>query len=143
MADAGFHVTAGEMEPIVPLIQERLKTLAEVGAKAGFFFRETLTYEPRLLIGKKMTAAESLNALTRARDTLAALPDFSTERTESAMRALADELGLKAGPLFGIVRVAVTGEKVSPPLFETMEVLGQARALARLDRAQAALASIT
>ena len=139
---AGFHVTADALEPIVPLIQERIKTLAEVVDKAGFFFKESLAYEPELLIGKKMTAAESLNALQRARDTLAALPDFSAERTESAMRTLADELGVKAGPLFGIVRVAVTGEKVSPPLFETMEVLGQARALARMDKAQAALASL-
>jgi glutamyl-tRNA synthetase len=142
MAAAEFHVTAGELEPIVPLIQERIKTLAEVADKAGFFFKEQLAYEAELLIGKKMTAAESLNGLWRARETLAALPDFSTERIESAMRALADELGLKAGPLFGIVRVAVTGEKVSPPLFETMEVLGQARALARLDQARAALASL-
>jgi glutamyl-tRNA synthetase len=142
MAGAGFHVTAGELEPVVPLIQERIKTLAEAVDKAGFFFKEQLVYEPELLIGKKMTAAESCNALQRARDTLAALPDFGTERTESAMRALADELGLKAGPFFGIIRVAVTGEKVSPPLFETMEVLGQARALARLDRARDGLASL-
>jgi len=68
-----------------------------------------------------------------------ALPDFQVETTEPALRLLADDLGLKAGQLFGVVRVAVTGEQVSPPLFETMAVLGQARCLERLDRAAALL----
>ncbi len=135
MAEAGCHVTPGDLEPIVPLIQERIKTLAEVLDKAAFFFKEDLTYDADLLVGKKMTAAESLAALRRARETVAALPDFEVETTEQALRSLADELGLKAGQLFGIVRVAVTGEQVSPPLFETMAVLGRTRAILRLDRA--------
>ncbi|MGC9333555.1 MAG: glutamate--tRNA ligase [Anaerolineae bacterium] len=142
LAEAGFHVDAHDLEPVVPLIQERIKTLAEAVDKLGFFFSEELEYDPELLIGKKMTVDESLSALQRARDALAALPDFSAETTESAMRVLAEDMGLKAGPLFGIIRVAVTGEKVSPPLFETMEVLGQARSLARLDKACQALASL-
>ncbi len=135
MAEAGYPVTAEQLQPVVPLIQERIKTLAEVVDKAAFFFRKELEYDADLLIGKKMTATESLAALRRTRDILAALPDFAVETTEQALRTLADELGLKAGPLFGIVRVAVTGEQVSPPLFETMAVLGQAQTITRLDHA--------
>jgi glutamyl-tRNA synthetase len=141
MTEAGYRVTAADLEPVVPLIQERIKTLAEVVDKAAFFFKEGLEHDAELLIGKKMTAAESLAALRRARETLAALPDFEVESTEQAMRNLADALELKAGQLFGIVRVAVTGERVSPPLFETMAVLGQARAISRLDRAIEVLAA--
>ena len=142
MVEEGFGVTAAEMRPIVPLIQERLKTLSEVAEKTSFFFKEKLEYDASLLIGKNMTTAESLAALRRAREALAAQPDFRTETTESPMRALADNLGLKAGQLFGIIRVAITGSKVSPPLFETMAVLGQARTLARIDRGIEALATL-
>jgi glutamyl-tRNA synthetase len=140
MIEAGYDVKAEDLKPIVPLIQERIKTLTEVVDRAAFFFKEELAYDPALLVGKKMTAAESLAALKRARAVLAGLPDFEVETSEAALRTLADELGLKAGPLFGIVRVAVTGEKVSPPLFETMAVLGQATTLARIDRALEVLA---
>ena len=142
MVEAGFDVTAAQMQPIVPLIQERLKTLAEVVDKAALFFKEELEYDSGLLVGKKMTSRESLAALERARDLLIALPDFQLETTEPAMRTLAEHLALKAGQLFGIIRVAVTGETVSPPLFETMAVLGQDRTVARLDRAVGALRSL-
>jgi glutamyl-tRNA synthetase len=142
MVEAGFNVTAAQMQPIVPLIQERLKTLSDVVVKAAFFFREELQYDARLLIGKKMAAAGSLLALDRAREVLAALPDFQVDTTESALRSVADELGLQAGQLLGIIRVAVTGDTVSPPLFETMAVLGQAKTLARLARAHEALRAL-
>jgi glutamyl-tRNA synthetase len=141
MVEAGYHVTVGDLEPVVPLIQERIKTLAEVVDKAALFFREELEHDADLLVGKKMTAAESLAALRHARETVAALPHFEIETTEQALRSLADNLGLKAGQLFGIVRVAVTGEQVSPPLFETMAVLGQARCISRIDRAIEVLAA--
>jgi glutamyl-tRNA synthetase len=135
MAEAGLCVTASEMEPIVPLIQERLKTLRDVVDWAGLFFKGELEYDPALLVGKKMTAAESLEALRRARAALATLDEFEAEAIEPPMRALADVLGVKAGPMFGILRGAVTAQKVSPPLFETMEILGRQRSLARIDRA--------
>jgi glutamyl-tRNA synthetase len=135
MLEAGFDVTAGDMKPIVPLIQERLKTLAEIVEKTDFFFQDELVYDAELLIGKKMSAAESLAALQLAREALAALTDFEPELMESPMRELVAELGLKAGQLFGIIRVAVTGKKVAPPLFDTMAILGQPRCLERMDGA--------
>jgi glutamyl-tRNA synthetase len=140
LAQAGFEVTADELLPIVPLIQERLKTLADVVEWTDYFFKEQLSYDPGLLVAKKTTAAESLAALRRASEVLAALPDFQPETAEPLLRVLAGELGLKAGQLFGIVRVAVTGKTVSPPLFETLNILGRARTLARVDRAIEVLA---
>jgi glutamyl-tRNA synthetase len=82
-----------------------------------------------------MTPVSTLQALRSSHQTLAALDDFSAETQEAAMRALAADLGLKAGQLFGPVRVAVTGQKVAPPLFETMEIVGREISLARIAHA--------
>jgi glutamyl-tRNA synthetase len=61
---------------------------------------------------------------------------------EPPMRALVDELGLKAGQVFGILRVAVTGQVVSPPLFESMRIIGKTRILERLKKAIEILAGL-
>jgi len=132
---AGLAADLPTMRRLVPLIQERLKKLSEVVEWVDFVFVDQLNYDPSLLVGKKMTAEESLVALRKARETLAALPDFEEETLEKALRALVEELGLKAGQLFGIIRVAVTGKKVAPPLFGTLSVLGRERALKRIDQA--------
>jgi glutamyl-tRNA synthetase len=73
---------------------------------------------------------------------LAALPSFEEETLEEALRPLVEELGLKAGQLFGIIRVAATGKKVAPPLFGTLSVLGKERVLERLDKASEMLRAI-
>jgi glutamyl-tRNA synthetase len=142
MAKAGYAVTPAEMRPIVPLIQERLKTLSEVVDKTDFFFQEVLAYDARLLIGNRMTAAESLAALRKAREVLAGLPDLQPEKTELPLRSLVGELGLKTGQLFGIIRVAVTGKQVAPPLFDTMAILGKKTCLNRIDQAIDGLSSL-
>lgn len=131
-----------ETRGIVPLIQERLKKLTDAVELVDFFFVDRISYDPALLVGKKMTAAESLAALRKARETLAALPDFEEKTLETALRALVEELGLKAGQLFGIIRVATTGKKVAPPLFGTLSVLGRERVLERLDNAGEVLAGL-
>ena len=110
--------------------------------KTDFFFQDELAYDAKLLVGKKMTAEESLGALQQVREALVVLSDFEPEMMESPMRELVAELGLKAGSLFGIVRVAVTGKKVAPPLFDTMAVLGKPCCLERMDRAVEKLASL-
>ncbi len=131
-----------ETREIVPLIQERLKKLTEAAEWVDFFFVDRISYEPALLVGKKMTAAESLSALRKARETLAARPDFEEKTLEETLRALLEELGLKAGQLFGIIRVAVTGKKVAPPLFGTLSILGRERVLERLDYAEEVLEGV-
>ncbi|NLF00684.1 MAG: glutamate--tRNA ligase [Anaerolineales bacterium] len=129
------------LRQIVPLVQERLKRLTEVVPLTEFMLRDIEAPPVQELIGRKMTPSSSLGALQRARDVLALTEPFDAEAMELAMRALADELGLSASQLFGIVRWAVTGQKVAPPLFGSLTVLGRDRALVRLDRASAALAA--
>ncbi|TFG45545.1 MAG: glutamate--tRNA ligase, partial [Dehalococcoidia bacterium] len=112
------------------LLQERVKKLGELRDQpelTRFFFIDELEYTPADLLGKKMTAA-----LESSLERLENLDDFIVESMETALRALAEELELKPGQLFGCLRVAVTGQTVSPPLFETMAVLGQESTLKRL-----------
>jgi glutamyl-tRNA synthetase len=127
-----------ELRPAVPLIKERIRTLAEAAPMLAFFFVDgDLDYpDPRELIGEKMTAAQSADALARATTVLASLPEFSVASVDAALRSLADELGLKVRQMLHVVRVAVTGTKVSPPLFETIAILGRERTLRRLASAQ-------
>jgi glutamyl-tRNA synthetase len=135
LTGAGLPADLTTVRCIAPLVQERLKKLAEGVERTDFFFSAGLDYDPQLLIGKKMTAEETLAALARARETLVSLRAFDEETLEMALRALAEEMGLKVGQLFGAIRVAVTGKKVTPPLFGTLAILGQEKVLQRLDRA--------
>jgi len=139
MSEAGIIVTAAEMQPLVPLVQERLRKLSEVPSWTDFFFQEPAVSQ-QLLVSGKVSAEQALAVLHRSRDLLAGLPDFAPEALEPPLRVLADELGLKAGQLLGVLRAAATGKTVTPPLFETLAVLGPAKTLARLDRAAEALA---
>jgi glutamyl-tRNA synthetase len=124
---------------VLSLEQERMKTLAEAPHLTIFFFTPTLTYDTSQLLAKRMTWAQSLAGLRRAHDLLATLPEWSAAVMEAPLRALVEELGLKPIQLFTAVRVAVTGRTVSPPLFETMEVLGRSITLARLEDAMTRL----
>jgi glutamyl-tRNA synthetase len=139
---AGYAVDEKKLAMIAPIIQERLVTLDEAPEKAGFFFQEEVHPAPGELVGKNLTPAESALAAQRAYDLLAGLPEINVETAERPMRALAEELGLNPGQLFGILRIAVTGQSVSPPLFESMEIIGKAKVLARVQQAIGMLESL-
>ena len=127
---------------VMPLIQERARTLAEVPELTAFFFTDELDYEPGLLIVKKMDRESSVQALEAVRQRLSPLQAFDTVSLEAVLRPLAAELGLKTGQLFGTLRVAVTGRTVAPPLFETMSVLAKERSLERVGAALDKLRSL-
>ena len=125
---------------VLKLEQERMKTLGEVAQMVPFFFTDDLHYQADTLIGKGMDREKTVTALQRTLALLEGLPTWEAAAMEEPMRALADELGLKPGQLFMSARVAISGRAVSPPLFETMEVLGRERTLARLRQAVEKLA---
>jgi glutamyl-tRNA synthetase len=139
LRSAGFAATEDEVRPMVPLVRERIETLADAPAVLDFFWRDVAP-ERADLLPKGLDEAGTVALLARAEATLAALADWSAEALEAALRALADELGLKPGPAFQPLRVAVTGRRVAPPLFETLAVLGRGRVLARLAAARERLA---
>jgi glutamyl-tRNA synthetase len=117
---------------VLPLVQERAKTLLEVVELTRFFFVNELEYDAQMLIGKKMDAPSTISALKAAQAKLEALKAFDAGSLEVVLRPLAPELGLKTGQLFGVLRVAVTGQTAAPPLFETMAVLGKERSMKRI-----------
>ncbi|MBI4201294.1 MAG: glutamate--tRNA ligase [Chloroflexi bacterium] len=121
------------MRALVPLVQERLKTLNpdEVWGLCSSFLAEPREYRGSLVpqgLDRNTTRA-ALQATTEA---IATVSGFTAEAVEGVMRPLAERLHLRTRDLFSAVRVAVTGGTVSPPLFETMAVLGKKRVLARL-----------
>jgi glutamyl-tRNA synthetase len=118
---------------IVPLIRERINTLAEAATYADFFFLDELEYDASLLIGKKITAETTLKALKAAQERLSLLESFDHDSLEVTLRPLAEDMGLKAGQLFSPLRVAITSRTAAPPLFETMVVLGKERCLKRIE----------
>jgi glutamyl-tRNA synthetase len=147
LSDAGLigsPPTAEErayVERLTPLVHERLEELAEAPELLGFFFSDVDYPDPALLIQKKMDAPTTVEALRAAHAHLAALETWSVGQIEETLRALAEELGLKAGQLFGAIRVAATGRTVAPPLFETLAALGRDRSLARIAAASQALSA--
>ena len=108
---------------------------------AGFMFRDPVSPAPADLIGQGMTADASQAALRRAQQVILDRDRLEVDRLEAELRGLAAELGLKVGQLFTILRIAVTGQRVSPPLIETMALLGKERVLERLGRAVELLAA--
>lgn len=120
---------------IVPLIRERLVTLDDCLAFAAFFFRETVQPDPADLAAKGLDAPTSAQIARKCHEILASLPELTHAAAEPPMRAYVEESGYNINQVFGILRVAVTGQKVSPPLFESMEIIGKEKVLERLKRA--------
>jgi glutamyl-tRNA synthetase len=120
---------------VVPLIRERLVTLDDCLPFAAWFFKETVAPKPEELIAKNFSAAQSADIARQAYAILGNLPEITPALAEPPMRALLEQTGLSANQVFGILRVAVTGQTVSPPLFESMEIVGKEKVLERVKQA--------
>ncbi|RMG86545.1 MAG: glutamate--tRNA ligase, partial [Chloroflexi bacterium] len=130
---AGLEVDMDLLLRITPLVQTRIKILSEVVDLAGFFFhKEFRPPQVEDLIQKKMDVASTKAALEAAASLLESLEPFDHETQYEAMKQLAKELGLKNTQMFGALRVAVTGQRISTPTFETMEILGKEESLRRI-----------
>jgi len=140
---AGLHPSPEKLLAVTPLIRERIKLLGEAPAAADFFFlKELAPYDPAELIPPKGgDAAMALRVLRHAQEVLAKTA-FDHDSLDQALREAAKSLGLKAGPMFQPIRVAVCGRKNAPPLFETLVVLGRETCLARIRQAEASLQSL-
>ena len=120
------------LELAMPLVSERMNKLTEAAPMLGFLFVDESAFRRTDEIddaGREVVSASY--------DALAALPRWTTSGIEEALRqTLVEGMGLKPRNAFGPVRVAVTGSRVSPPLFESLELLGRERSLARLEAAR-------
>ncbi len=142
-AKAGLKASAEKLLAVTPLIRERIRLLSEAPAAADFFFVEELApYDPAELTPQKGDAALAKRVLQKALEVLPTTA-FDHDSLDKALREAAASLGLKAGPMFQPIRVAVCGRKNAPPLFETMVVLGREVCLARIRKAEASLESLS
>ncbi len=136
LADAGYVIDDEEkLIPIASILQVRLVTLKEAPEKAGFFFQEKINPTLESLIGKQMNASESLEMAEQVIALLKKLPDFNQDTINQPLRDLAVDMGIKVGIVFGFLRNATTALKVSPPIFETMTIIGREKTFERIEEA--------
>ena len=130
-----------EIRALLPMVQERLPTLAAIGDLVGFLFVDRVEPDVATLVPKPWDAATTREALATARATIADVGrvSYEADELEPPLRTLAEARGWKAGDLFMSIRVAVTGRTATPPLFDTLVALGYERTLERLDAAIALL----
>lgn len=131
----GLRVDDATLLKIVPLIRERLTTLDDCVSFGAFFFKAEVTPSPEDLIAKGLDAKQSAEIAAKSLEVLSSLPGIDHATAEAPMRAYVEQSGFNANQVFGILRVAVTGQKVSPPLFESMEIIGRETCLKRLQNA--------
>jgi glutamyl-tRNA synthetase len=115
----------------LPIIQERITKLSEIPAMLKFLFVKDFAIEPASIA--KVSDDASKAVLARSLGELTPLEEWTHSSIEAALRSsLIEEMGLKPRVAFGSVRIAVTGSTISPPLFESMELLGKSASLARI-----------
>ena len=137
VGDPVHDADAQLLELAMPLVAERVNKLTEVADLMAFLFVDEDALTRDEADAAKLLDEEGRRVVAAAHDAVAALSTWSTEAIQDALQTtLVDELGLKPRVAFGPVRVAVTGRRVSPPLFESMELLGRERSLARLASAR-------
>ena len=131
-----------ELEQIVHLTGDRLKTLADVVEHASFFLADNVTFDD-IAVDKVLTKSDSVDILNNLCEVLSQAPDFEPETIEDLTRKLAETRGVGVGKVIQPARVAVTGRKVSPGFFETLSLLGREKVLARLRFASELAATLT
>lgn len=127
---------------LVPLVQERIKLLTDAWDKLDWAFvgADAIKYpDPSLLIGKGLDAEQAAAILQAGAQLLRSVEPFAAAALEAEFRTAAEAAGVKVGSYFAPFRVAITGRTVSPPLFESMEVLGRDETVARVENATMAL----
>jgi len=121
---------------VMPLIQERAKTLAAVPQLANFFFLDEPQYSIELLLSHNLDATTAIQAIVVTLQKLKTIESWSAQSLEDTLRPLIVEVNLSTGEFFGLLRVAITGRTAAPPLFQTMAILGKEKSLKRLSIAQ-------
>ncbi len=124
------------LEQAMPLVAERINKLTEAVEMLDFLFVEETSFAVDPADAEKLLNDDGRAVVRRALDKLEGLTEWSTAAIQDALQAeLVEAMGLKPRNAFGPVRVAVTGRRISPPLFESMELLGRERSLGRLQSA--------
>ncbi len=131
--DADDEADRALLEKAMPLVAERINKLTEAVDMLGFLFVDEADFTRDEADAAKLLDEKGVEVVQAAYDAVEPLAEWTTQAIQDALQAtLVEELGLKPRNAFGPVRVAITGRRVSPPLFESMELLGRDRSLSRL-----------
>ncbi|HPU75782.1 MAG TPA: glutamate--tRNA ligase family protein, partial [Bacillota bacterium] len=141
MEQAGYAIPDREfLKRAVTLVTDRLGKLTEAPDMLGFLFTDQVDLTRESFAGKgKLTLGDIAGALRECERVLGELSQWTHEDIEASLRTLAESLGWKVGDLLMQVRVAITGRRVTPPLFESLVLLGRETSMARIARAIRAL----
>jgi glutamyl-tRNA synthetase len=142
LAAAGLAVDEEKLIRIIPHIQTRLELLPDAIPLIDFLFRDHIELDTGAFLMKGMDASKATEFCVAAAENLGGLSAFVAGSIVAALRQVAEESGAKSGPVFTVIRIAVTGKTVTPPLFESIFALGQAQSVERLKETAALLASI-
>ncbi|HCM27625.1 MAG TPA: glutamate--tRNA ligase [Treponema sp.] len=123
----------------LPLVKERLSFLHEIPGKLGYLFSEPAIPAAEEFIPKKLDLARAIELLELGRALVSAMAGESDAAAEERVKAAAETAGAKLGDFMMPLRVAVTGSRVSPPLFGSLRILGAEKVIARVDRALGSL----
>jgi glutamyl-tRNA synthetase len=126
----------------VPIIRERLRFLSDAADLVRFIFKDAPDYAAEDLVPKKTSAADTLRFLEEAKSLMGSFFDKTDGENEADFRDLSLRLGTRLGNVLGPLRVAVTGSRVSPPLFESIRLVGKQRTLARIEKAAGILSAM-
>ena len=122
---------------VLALVQDRLKTLAELPMMTRYFFEEPRPNEELIATNKqlkKLTDDERRNLLQTARDALADVDDWTAENIQNCLNKLLEKTGQKPGILFSLIRIATTWAPFSPQLNDTLALIGREKTLARIEK---------
>ncbi|MFO7849167.1 MAG: glutamate--tRNA ligase [Spirochaetia bacterium] len=122
------------LDRMMPIMKERLHLLSDIVDLSRFLFTEIDTYNVEEAIPKKMDLGRTLGVLREGRELIASMEETDDEKIEEMLRDKAKELGVKMGALLMPIRVAVTGSNVSPPLLDSIRLLGVEKSLERIDK---------
>jgi glutamyl-tRNA synthetase len=142
LESAGLTVDAEKLRRIVAHIQPRMEQLSDAAGLVDFLFRDKIERDVPAMLKKGMEPEKARQICLEVAERLGSMATFEPASIEAAIRAVSEEKGTGTGPAFTVVRIAVTGKKVTPPLFESIYALGQEGAVRRLRETADLLAGV-
>ena len=134
-ANAGYDTDDIKLLQIASAIQTRTKKMTEVLEMAGFFFRDKVGLDLDRILTDKFSSDQAAKATQKIKTLFEELAEINQDNAEGPLREIAGDLDLKAGQVFGLLREILTGQKVSPPIFDIIPILGRDIVLDRLENA--------
>ena len=139
---AGYAPEYSTLLLVAGAVQDRTKKLTEVVDMAGFLFQDEVELVVDRIVSEKMNASQAAEITAQILTLFKDIPEITQENSEGSLREIAFDLDIKAGQVFGLLREVLTGQKVSPPIFDIIPILGREKVLDRLEKALDVLSKI-